>query len=188
MSDRFANVNRALPTISNHAQLVQYLATWRNTIQRAIRRPVPQAPPFNFSATNQRGGILLTWNPGPLAPTKPSPAMFVRGAPDSYEILKSPGGSFSGSDLSIIPVRDPKTNQYFDSLGGNATTCSYRIRTTAGTTTSPYSQHGTPSGAVTHTSIDSNDTVTVPSTKTDVFTSDFTRARNSRGNYGAWFS
>lgn len=184
MADRYTRVNRALPTISNVAQLQQYMASWQNSITRSLRRPVPPQPPYNFTATNARGGINLTWTPGSLTGAKRSGQIGAPGAPDGFEILKSLSGDFV-SDLTIIPVRDPHASQYFDSLGGNPTTASYRIRTTAGTPTSSYAQHGPEAGVVRHTSIDASDTVTVPSTKIDNYSSDPVRASASRGKYGA---
>jgi hypothetical protein len=186
MSDRYTRVGRALPTISNLGQLQAYMQNWNRTINRATARPVPAPMPQNFAATNARGGINLTWSPGSLVAPK-STRSSTSGAPDGYEIIKSPSGNFK-TDLTIIPIRDPAANTYFDAVGGAPTTASYRIRTTAGTATSPYAQHGPESGVVTHTSIDATDMSTTPTTKTDNWTSDATRAAASKGKYGAFLS
>jgi hypothetical protein len=185
MADRYTRVNRALPNITNLGQLQQYMATWLNSITRALRRPVPPPPPQNFKATNARGGIQLTWTPANLVATHNAGVISSPGAPDGYEIVKSLSGNFM-SDVTVIPIRDPAANTYFDSVGGVPTTASYRIRTTAGTPTSAYSQHGPEGGVVKHTSIDSNDTVTVPTSKIDNYTNDAVRATASRGRYGAF--
>lgn len=128
---------------------------------------------------------MLTWTPGSLVGTHNAGVISAPGTPDGYEIVKSPSGNFM-SDLTIIPIRDPAATTYFDSVGGHPQTASYRIRTTAGTPTSSYAQHGPESGVVTHTSIDSSDTSTTPTSKRDNYTSDKVRATASRGRYGAF--
>jgi hypothetical protein len=183
-TSQYTRVGRALPTITNLGQLQQYMQNWNRTLSRTAARPVPAPPPQNFSATNARGGINLTWSPGSLVAPK-SGKLSASGSPDGYEIVKSPSGNFK-TDLTIIPIRDPAANQFFDSVGGAVQTVSYRIRTTAGTATSPYAQHGPESGAITHTSIDASDTTTVPTTKVDNYTTDAVRATASQGKYGAF--
>ncbi|HEY6766648.1 MAG TPA: hypothetical protein VI386_17955 [Candidatus Sulfotelmatobacter sp.] len=148
----------------------QTLASWQTQLNQGIKNAAPQATPLNFKATNSRGGITLNWSP-------------VAGS-DGYEILKSLNGSFT-DDLQIIPVKNSNLSAFFDSTGGTAVKASYRIRTTSGTQQNPQSQRGPESGVVSHTSIDASDTVTVPTTQLDKFTTDKTRAGAAIGNYGA---
>jgi hypothetical protein len=161
---------RSLPTVSPNQPIEQTLANWQTQLQPLIRNVAPQPTPLNFTATNSRGGITLNWSP-------------VNGG-DGYEILKSASGSFA-DDLQVIPVKNVNQSTFFDSLGGNAQTAHYRIRTTSGTAANPQSQRGPESGVIRHTSIDASDTKSVPTTIADTFTTDQTRALARRGNYGA---
>jgi hypothetical protein len=161
---------RSLPTSTPTQDINQTLANWQTQLQPLIQNVAPQATPQNFSITNSRGGLTLNWSP-------------VNGA-DGYEILRSANGSFT-DDLQIISVKNANQSSYFDSLGGNAQTAHYRIRTTSGTAANPQSQRGPESGPVKHTSIDASDTKSVPVTMFDVMTTDATRSNSRLGNYGA---
>jgi len=161
---------RSLPTSTPTVDINQTLSNWQTQLRPLVQNVAPQATPQNFSVTNSRGGVTLNWSP-------------VAGA-DGYEILRSLNGSFS-DDLQIISVNNPNQSSYFDSLGGNAQTASYRIRTTSGTGSNPQSARGPESGPVKHTSIDAADTKSVPVTVFDNATTDSTRANARRGNYGA---
>lgn len=161
---------RSLPTVTPTQDINQVLANWQTQLAPLIQSALPQPTPLNFSATNSRGGMTLSWSP-------------VSGS-DGYEILKSANGSFS-DDLQIIPIKDANQSSYFDSTGGNSQTAHYRIRTTSGTTANPQSQRGPESGVVKQTSIDASDTKSVPVTVRDTFTTDKTRANARFGNYGA---
>lgn len=172
---------RAIPLISNQSQLQQYLQTWRAHVSKNLQRPPAPIIPWNFNATNMRGGIMLTWSPTPGA--------------DGYEVLRTDNGDFSGSpgsNLTVTPIRDPKASSYFDSLGGTATKKWYKIRATSGTHDAPHSVHGNASGIVTHTSIDSSDTVTIPSTIRDNATTQQSQTRAggvmTRGGTGSGIS
>lgn len=161
---------RSLPTVSPNQPLEQTLANWRTQLNPLVENATPQATPLNFGVTSARGGLNLTWSP-------------VTGG-DGYEILKSANGSFT-DDLQIIPIKDINQTKFFDPLGGNAQSASYRIRTTSGTRANPQSQRGPESGPVVHTSIDASDTKSVPTTILDSFTTDKTRSMARKGNYGA---
>jgi hypothetical protein len=151
----------------------QVLAMWQNQLAPSVQNAAPQVTPSNFSITNARGGLSLSW----------SPVQSANGA-DGYEILKSPNGSFT-DDLQVIPVKNVNQSGYFDPTGGTSTAASYRVRTTSGTPQNPQSQRGPESGPIRHASIDSADTKTVPVTKFDNSTSDATRSLARLGNYGA---
>lgn len=160
---------RSLPSVTDNVDISQTLATWKKQLDPIVKTVSPQPTPLNFTATNSRGGIALSWSPV--------------GAGDGYEILKSVSGSFS-DDLQIIPVKNANQSSFFDGTGGNAQTVSYRIRTTSGTASNPQSQRGPESGVVTHKSIDASDTSTKPTTVFDTYTTDATRALSRKGNYG----
>src|SRR5271154_1403971 len=113
---QFTRVGRALPTISNVNQMQQYMANWKSSVTRGLRRPVPAPPPQNFMATNARGGISLTWAPASLNAQKNASPIGSPGGPDGYEIIKSASGNFK-TDTTIIPIRDPTSNTYFDATG-----------------------------------------------------------------------
>jgi hypothetical protein len=147
---------------------------WQNQLAPGVQNSAPQVTPSNFSITNSRGGLSLSW----------SPVQTEQGA-DGYEILKSSNGSFT-DDLQVIPVPNVKQSGFFDSTGGNATAASYRIRTTSGTPQNPQSQRGPESGPIRHISIDATDTLSIPVTKFDIATTDKTRSLARIGNYGAF--
>lgn len=172
---------RVLPVIGDMGQLQSYLATWRSKINQSIRTTTPPPPPYNFTATGNRGTIQLTWSAIP-APAVKGQLGQNSGGPDGYEILRSLSGDFV-SDLVTIPMRDINQTTYTDSVGGNVTTCSYRIHTTAGTPAKPHSITGPDSGVVKATSLDSNDTVTVPVTTRDQYLTDNIRATARLGRY-----
>jgi hypothetical protein len=163
---------RSLPTQTNQ-DLATTLANWQTQLNPNVTNAAPQSTPQNFSVTNARGGLTLNW----------SPVLQASGT-DGYEILKSPGGSFT-DDLQIIPIKDPNQSSFFDSLGGTPKTAFYRIRTTSGTPQNPQSARGPESGVIKHTSIDATDTATKPITVRDNWTSDKTRNISRLGNYGA---
>lgn len=160
---------RSLPTYTPNQDLATVMANWQTQLAPGVQNVAPQATPLNFGITNSKGGLALSWSP-------------VSGG-DGYEILKSSNGSFS-DDLQVIPVRDVNQSSYFDSVGGNAQTASYRLRTTSGTASNPQSQRGPESGVITHTSIDTSDNTSTPVTYFDQFTTDKTRALARIGNYG----
>jgi hypothetical protein len=162
--------SRSLPTSTPTTDVNQTLANWQTQLQPLVQNVAPQATPQNFGITNSRGGLTLNWSP-------------VAGA-DGYEILRSLNGSFT-DDLQIIPVKNANQSSFFDSLGGNAQTAHYRIRTTSGTASNPQSQRGPESGPVRHTSIDASDTTSVPVSIFDAVTTDITRSAARIGNYGA---
>lgn len=161
---------RSLPTVTPTNDIIQVLGNWQTQLNPLVQNVAPQATPLNFSVTNSRGGLTLKWSP-------------VAGG-DGYEILKSQNGSFS-DDLQVIPVKDINQSKFFDSTGGNSQKASYRIRTTSGTLANPQSQRGPESGVITHTSIDAADTISIPTTQFDNFTTDKTRSNARIGNYGA---
>ncbi len=161
---------RSLPTVAPNQNLNETLANWQTQLAPLVQNVAPQATPQNFSVTNSRGGMTISWSP-------------VSGA-DGYEILKSASGSFT-DDLQVIPVKNANQSSYFDSTGGNSQTAHYRIRSTSGTASNPQSQRGPESGVVKQTSIDASDTKSVPVTVRDNFTTDATRANARLGNYGA---
>lgn len=161
---------RSLPTSTGTQDINQTLASWQTALNPGIKSTPPQPTPYNFSVTNSRGGLQLSWSP-------------VSGA-DGYEILKSQNGSFT-DDLQVISIKDANRSNHFDSTGGNAQGASYRIRTTSGTPQNPQAQRGPESGVVKHTSIDAGDTNSVPTTLFDNYTTDKTRSTARLGNYGA---
>jgi hypothetical protein len=163
---------RSLPVLTNQDPATVF-SNWATQLNPNVTNAAPQPTPQNFSITNARGGLTLNW----------SPVLQSSGA-DGYEILKSPGGSFT-DDLQVIPVKDPNQSTFFDGLGGTAKSASYRIRTTSGTPQNPQSARGPESGVLQHTSIDAADTVTKPTTVVDNWTSDKTRSVARLGNYGA---
>ena len=177
----FVRQPRVLPVISDPNQLQQYLANWRSKLNQTLKTTTPPPPPFNFTATGIRGAIQLSWS-AIQAPASKGQLGQNSGGPDGYEILKSASGTF-GSDIVTIPLRDINQTSYTDAVGGNVTTCSYRIHTTAGTPSSPHSVTGPDSGVVKATSIDSNDTVTVPTTVRDQYLTDSIRATARFGRY-----
>lgn len=169
---------RSLPLINNQSSLMQTLATWRKHIGKNLQRPPAPAIPWNFSVTNARGGNQLNWSTVPRS--------------DGFEILRSDNGDFSGgpgSNLTLIAVRDALATKYFDPLGGPPTKKWYKIRATSGTHDAPHSISGNATGIVTHTSIDSNDTTTVPSIKRDTTTTQNSQKKSggvtTRGGTGA---
>lgn len=161
---------RSLPTSTGVQDINQLLATWQNQLNPGVSNVAPQVTPLNFSVTNSRGGLTLNWSP-------------VSGG-DGYEILKSQNGSFA-DDLQVIPVKNANQSNFFDSMGGNAQSASYRIRTTSGTSSNPQSARGPESGVIAHRSIDASDTASVSTTQFDHFTTDKTRSLARLGNYGA---
>lgn len=167
---------RSLPTV-NTQDIAGTLENWKNKLTPVVKNSLPAPTPYNFAVTSSRGGLQLNWSP------VQTPADTALGSPDGYEILKSPNGSFT-DDLQIISIRGANQSSYFDSTNGNALTCHYRIRTTSGTASNPQSMRGPESGTVAHTSIDSNDTNTVPTTIFDNFTTSKTRSNARLGNYG----
>jgi hypothetical protein len=167
---------RSLPTVNAH-DIEASLQGWKNKLQRAVKNSLPAPPPYNFAVTSVRGGLKLTWSP------VQTPADTSLGSPDGYEILKSPSGTFT-DDIQVIPIKAAGVFSYLDSIDGSAKRVSYRIRTTAGTPSRPQSMRGPESGVVAHTSIDSNDTKSTPTTVVDNFTTSKTRAAARFGNYG----
>lgn len=175
----YAKSSRALPLITDPAQLGDLLATWKSTLRQAVRSAVPPPPPFNFAAVSARGGNQLSW--APVDGTVKG-VLGKSGGPDGYEILRSPSGDFV-SDLTIISVPNTAQTTYFDSVGGPSKSISYRIRTTSGTANRTHAVKGPSSGTIQATSIDSNDTITVPVTTRDSYTTDLVRATARTGNY-----
>jgi|SRR5581483_5281590 len=167
---------RSLPTI-NPQDLAGTLQNWKAKLGTAVKNSLPAPTPYNFSVTSARGGLKLTWSP------VQTPSDTALGSPDGYEILKSASGTFT-DDLEVIPITNAAQSSYFDSTDGNSKTVSYRIRTTAGTPSNPQSARGPESGVVAHTSIDSNDTNTIPTTVQDKYTTSKTRSLARFGNYG----
>ncbi len=159
-----------LPTPRNVQDLFKTIKKWQTKLNPLVKQAKTPVAPFNFAASRQRGGILLTW-------------AVVKGA-DGYEILRSDDGNF-GSALTI-PVRNGSQTSYFDELGGTTggtgpITKWYKIRATTGAFSSPASVKGVLSGAVTTSSIDPTDTATASTTTFDGATSDGTRSAASRG-------
>jgi hypothetical protein len=111
-----------------------------------------------------------------------TPADKALGSPDGYEILRSSNGSFT-DDLEVFQLKDISASSWFDSTE-SAQTYHYRIRTTSGTKSNPYSVRGPDSGVVSHTSLDSSDMQSIPTTKFDQYTTSKTRATARFGNYG----
>jgi len=157
--------NHILPNITQTSDILQRLQTWRITLQNALRQNAPARQPqvpFNFQATNARGGITLSWAAVPGA--------------DGYEIQSSSNGDFSTAN--IVVVGSQAQTSLFDSLGGPPTTRYYRIRSTAGTANAPHSVKGSWSASITHRSIDTTDTGTTPTTHVDNVTSDQYRSQS----------
>lgn len=169
-----AKAPRSLPTFTTGMDAEQVFAMWQNQLAPGIQNASPQVTPSNFSVTNSRGGLSLSWSP-----------VQNTSRADGYEILKSASGSFT-DDLQVIPVKNVNQSGFFDATGGTANAASYRIRTTSGTPQNPQSQRGPESGPVRHTSIDAADTKTSPTTKFDNSTTDATRSLARQGNYGAF--
>lgn len=171
---------RAIPTITNEREMKSFLKNYQQALKSTVRGAITPIAPYNFTAKNQRGGILLSWSA--LTPLTGSPTNIdsqknkISGA-DGYEIQRSATGDFSPGKYISIPLRDPSQNSYFDAVGGATQTYSYRIRATNGTSRTPYSAHGLFTGVVKHTSIDSSDNATVPTTVRDNFTNSSTQAR-----------
>jgi hypothetical protein len=155
---------RSLPTPTGVQDQSSTLAAWQSQLNPLVANVAPQPTPSNFSVTNARGGLQLSWAP-------------VSGA-TGYEILKSQNGSFT-DDLAVIPISGASNTSHFDSLGGASQTAHYRIRTIAG------DARGPESGVVSHTSLDSADSASTPTTVQDKFTNDKVRSLARLGNYGA---
>lgn len=172
---------RTIPVVSDVRDLTSFLANWQNTMKQIVRTTTPPPCPQNFRVTGMRGAIRLTWaavNPGT---TKGQLGQGGIGA-DGYEILKSESGDFV-TDLVVIPLRDANQTQYDDPVGGAVVTASYRIHATAGTPRQAHAVTGPDSGTVRTSSIDATDTVTVPTTVHDNYTTDLTRAIARLGRY-----
>ena len=164
---------RSTPTIGPNQDPTVAFAKWQSQISANVRNVAPQATPQNFQVKNGQGNLTLSW----------SQVLNGSGA-DGYEILKSQDGSFT-KDLQIIPVSHVQQTTYVDNFP-TATKCHYRIRTTSGTPQTPQSARGPESGVVSHTSIATTDTTTVPTTVRDQATTDKSRALARLGNYGAF--
>ena len=150
---------RALPTVGPNQDPAQAMAKWASQISANVRNVAPQATPQNFTVSNAQGALNLKWG-----------QVLNGSGADGYEILKSQSGTFK-TDLQIIPISHVNQTSYTDNFA-TATKCSYRIRTT--------------SGVVAHTSINTTDTATVPTTVRDMRTTDKSRAGARLGNYGAF--
>lgn len=165
---------QSLPTITGPQDMTSALKIWQARLAPAIKTSLPPPTPLNFKVTSVRGGLQLSWSP--VQDTS-------LGSPDGYVITRSKDGTFT-DDVATIPLPGSSQAGYFDSLGGSATTISYRLQTASGTATYPQSKVGPPSGVVSHTSIDITDNVTQPSARFDNFTTDKTRAGARTGFYG----
>lgn len=164
-----SRVAKALPTLNDPS-----LTVIRNILAPIVKRALPPSVPQNFQVTNTKGGLKLSW--APLQRTSPSHG------PDGYELLRSVDGSFTG-DIQVIPIRDPQQTSYFDSFG-SPTSASYRIRATAGSSSSPQSVRGPHSGVIRHTSLDPTDATSNSTTVNDNYTNDHVRSQSRFGNYG----
>lgn len=183
-----------IPTMSNPAQLMQFATNWRSALRRTLRVAATPPPPLNFSATQARGGIVLTWSPvATLTQPTPNPltgqtAKLVLGqgtnsvGVDGYQILVSQSGDFV-SDIQVIPITNVNQTSYTYPVPGGPTQFSFRIRTTSGTTSSPHTVVGPESGTVVATSLDPTDGSSTPSTQSDNYTTDSVRAIARRGKY-----
>jgi len=166
------SANNTLPTITTLSDFVRVMKKWQTQLNPLLKNPKTPHAPWNFAATRQRGGILLTWTS--LSGTDA----------DGYQILRSDNGDFS-SPL-VIPVTNAQQNSYFDSLGGSTGSTTpitkwYRIRATNGTAQNPHSIIGILSGSVTINSIDPTDTSTAASTVRDISTTDLIQSSAQRG-------
>ena len=164
---------RALPTVGPNQDPAQAMAKWASQISANVRNVAPQATPQNFTVSNAQGALNLKWG-----------QVLSGSGADGYEILKSQSGTFK-TDLQIIPISHVNQTSYTDNFA-TATKCSYRIRTTSGTPQTPQSARGPESGVVAHTSINTTDTATAPTTVRDMRTTDKSRAGARLGNYGAF--
>ena len=148
---------RPLPYTPVGEDMAGFLKTWSMSLRSVTRRPPVLKAPRNFSATSQRGGILLNWA--------------VREGADGYEILRSDTPDFSSP--VILRLAGGRQTAYFDTLGGSATTQTYtkyyKIRATSGTDEQPQSVVGALSGIVSNTSIATTDAVTGETTERDPF-------------------
>jgi hypothetical protein len=160
---------RYLPTIRRREDLIPYLKRWERAVAPLLRAPRPAKVPWNLRVTSKRNGILIEWDA-------------IVGA-DGYEVQRSDDGSFTDSGTITIPITNRLQNSHFDALGGVSVARTYRIRSTAGTDSRPYSVKGVWSFSVTETSIDSTDVVTPENTSYDLFTDDFTQRRTRLGYY-----
>lgn len=158
-----------LPSIRNAQDLIREMKKWQTKLNPLVKQAATPVAPYNFAATRQRGGILLSW-----AATRAS---------DGYEILRSDNGDFTNA--AIIAIRNPNQISYLDSFattgGTGAVKKWYRIRATNGTFSQPASAKGVLSGVVTTSSIDPTDTVTVATTTFDTSTTDLTQTSAGRG-------
>lgn len=174
----------SIPLINSPAQLQQQMQVWRQALSRTVKVASPPPAPLNFRATNAKGGILLQWSP--IVPNLPTPVRILGEAttatgPDGYEILASASGDFV-SDVQVYSLNDVTQTQFFVPTTGK-TKLSFRMHSTAGNPYTPQSTFGADTATVTHTSIDTTDSTTKPTTIRDTGTSDRTRAASNQGRY-----
>lgn len=158
----------SLPPITNDAQIIQVLNTWRNKLSGQLKKTTTPAIPWNFSLATKQGGNLISWTA-------------VKGA-DGYELNISITGDFT--DAQVINMPSGLQENYFDSAGvtGGATPTKrfYKIRATAGTNSQPQSVKGPFSGAVSGTAIAPNDIGTASSSSADTTTTDSSQTQAGR--------
>lgn len=153
------NKSRSFPTISNHAQLLQYLQRWRSALRSSVKQPNPPSAPLNVTATAKYGGILVSW-------AAPITGVDI----DGYELLRSTTADFS-QNVVIIPLRHFTQTQYLDAIGTIATTIYYKVQATAGTASEPYSIKGDFSLIVSVKSFDASPTIGSIAPTTDTYAS-----------------
>lgn len=166
------SANNTLPQLTSVSDLFRVMQKWRTQLNPLLKNLKTPHAPANFTATSQRGGILLAWAP-----------MASQDA-DGYQILSSPNGDFANPQ--VIQINDVRQSNYFDSLGGTSGSTTpitrwYRIRATNGTPTNSQSILGILSGAVTNSSIDPTNTVAPSVTVTDNATTDQLNVSAGRG-------
>jgi hypothetical protein len=125
----------SLPTITNQAQMLQYLQIWRQQLNPVVSSPPKLRSPFNFRASSPVGtvGIQLQWEPVPGA--------------DGYIIEFSSTGDFSGAN-TLVAIHSGTQTSYFDNIGTASVKRWYRIQTTSGTASQPQSVEGNTSAPI----------------------------------------
>lgn len=162
---------RSLPPVPPGIDPTGTLEVWRKALKPIVKNIRTPSIPWNFTATNKRGGNLLSWNP-------------VTGS-DGYEITRSDNADFS-SGTTTITVNNGTQSQYFDAIaiaGATLPTKYYKLKATAGTVNAPHTVKGLDTGIVASTPLDPSDTVTASTSASDTSTSDDTQVYTGRKRY-----
>lgn len=162
---------KSLPPIPPGIDPTGTLEIWRKALKPVVKNIRTPSIPWNFTATNKRGGNLLSWNP-------------VSGS-DGYEVLRSDTADFSSGTTSIT-VDNGTQSQFFDAIaiqGVTLPTKYYKLRATAGSVSSPHSVKGIYTGIVASTPIDPSDTATASTSTVDTSTTDDTQVYTGKKRY-----